>query len=114
MQYYDPERDDPVKGLIVTSRLLAYLCDLFHREQEAEPSFNLSPEGLAGQLELFHMMQQCVHAVAQQLHDYNAWKTAVALNDYLRTHPEAEDALQRFLNEARERGFTSWLDIPLE
>lgn len=79
-----------------------------------EQPFNLSPAGLSGLSELLHMMYQCIRDVSRQLHTGDTWQTAAAFNDYLRVHPEAEEALRVFLERAEERGFTGWREIPLE
>lgn len=68
MQYYDPERDDPLDGIYLTAELLAMLRDLMRREQ-GNQEINLSAEGLSGFCELLIMMQQCLNNITTQLRE---------------------------------------------
>ncbi len=113
MPYYDPERDNPVDGAHLTARLLALLCDLMGANTH-EHARELSSEGWTGLRELIAMMKQCMHDVSHQLHDSDAWQTASALYAYLHAYPETEESLREFLQEARQRGFTAWRNIPLD
>ncbi len=112
MQYFDPERDNPIDGAHLTAQLLALLCDLMGTNHEDLPE--LTSEGWSGLRELITMMRQCMHDVARQLHNNDAWQTASALYEYLQAHPETEQSLREFLREARQRGFTAWENITLE
>lgn len=113
MQYYDPDRDNPVDGAYMTAQLLALLSDLMGTDTNAALP-ELTPEGWAGLRELISMMKGCMHNVSRQLHDSDAWQTASALYEYLQAHPETEASLREFLREARQRGFTAWQNIPLD
>lgn len=71
MQYYDPERDNPVDGLLYTSELFILLRDLLRRGNDSA-ALGLSPEAVSGLCELFIQMHQCLCDIQQQLYGHDS------------------------------------------